>query len=125
MGYASGIFGIFDRQKQKVSVATDYDAVDEGDKIHRTRMKVEQLLEKWGKQCWRSMMITHCDFLCPSACSYLVLIEDSGELLSMVSLRAIRWVKAHVKENNKQKVSTKVQSEEFNCLNALTTAVKN
>ena len=33
-------------------------------------------------------------------------------------------MKAHVKENNKRKVSIEGELREFNCLNALTTAVK-
>ena len=35
IGYASGIFSDFERQKQKESTATDYNAVDKSDEIHR------------------------------------------------------------------------------------------
>ena len=37
MGYASGNFSDFERQKQKGSTATGYNAVDEIDEIHRVR----------------------------------------------------------------------------------------
>ena len=64
MGYASGNFSSFERQKQKGSTATDYSAVDENDKIHRVMMKVEPLLEVSGKRNWRSIMLTHDEFTC-------------------------------------------------------------
>ena len=48
MGYASGNFSDFERQKQKRSTATDYNVVDENDEIHRVMMKVEPLLEALG-----------------------------------------------------------------------------
>ena len=41
MGYASGNFSDFKRQKQKGSRVTEYNAVDEIDEIHRMMMKVE------------------------------------------------------------------------------------
>ena len=39
-GNASGNFSDFERQKQKGSTATDYNAVDENDEIHRMMMEV-------------------------------------------------------------------------------------
>ena len=45
MGYASGNFSDFERQKQKGSTVTDYKAVDENDEVHRVMMEVEPLLE--------------------------------------------------------------------------------
>ena len=45
MGYASGNFSDFERQKQKGSTVTDYNAVDENDELHRVMMEVEPLLE--------------------------------------------------------------------------------
>ena len=56
MGYASGIFSNFERQKQKGSTATDYNAVDENDKIHRVMMEASE------KRNWRSIMLTHDEF---------------------------------------------------------------
>ena len=54
-------------------------------------MEVEPLLEASGKRYWRSIMLTHDEFSChcsPQTWSYpgrsnLVLIWDSGEVLSM------------------------------------------
>ena len=54
-------------------------------------MEVEPLLEASGKRNWRSIMLTHDEFLCHCLLqnwwyperSNLVLIGDSGELLSM------------------------------------------
>ena len=40
MRYASGNFSDFERQKQRGSTATDYNAVDENDEIHRVMMEV-------------------------------------------------------------------------------------
>ena len=40
MGYASGNFRDFERHKQRRSTATDYDAVDKNDEMHRVMMKV-------------------------------------------------------------------------------------
>ena len=56
MGYASGNISDFERQKQKESTVTDYNAVDENDEIHRVMMEVEPLLEASGKRNWRSIM---------------------------------------------------------------------
>ena len=64
MGYASGNFGDFERQKQKGSTTTDYNAVDENDEVHRMMMEVEPLLEASGKRNWRSIMSTHDEFPC-------------------------------------------------------------
>ena len=123
MGYASGIFSNFERQKQKGSTATDYNAVDENDKIHRVMMEASE------KRNWRSIMLTHDEFTwhCflqtwwyPGR-SNLVLIWDSGELLSMGLpdpsqpitivvvgvMLAIRWLEAHVKENIRQETPTR------------------
>ena len=62
MGYASGNFSDFERQKQKGSTVTDYNAVDENDEVHRAMMEVEPLLEASGKRNWRSIMSTHDEF---------------------------------------------------------------
>ena len=91
MGYASGNFSDFERHKQRGSTVTDYNAVDENDEIDRVIMEVEPLLEASGKRNWRSIMLTHDDFPCHCllqswgypGCSNLVMICDSGELLSM------------------------------------------
>ena len=56
MGYASGNFSNFERQKQKGSTVTDYNAVDENDEVHRVMMEVEPLLEACGKRKRRSIM---------------------------------------------------------------------
>ena len=90
MGYASGNFSDFERQKQKGSTVTEYNAVDENDEVHRVMMEVEALLEASGKRNWRSIMSTHDEF--PYHCllqtwwypgrSNLVLIWGCGELLS-------------------------------------------
>ena len=64
MGYASGNFSDFERQKQKGSTVTDYNAVDENDEVHRVMMEVELLLEASGKRNWRSIMSTHDEFPC-------------------------------------------------------------
>ena len=91
MGYVSGNFGDFERQKQRGSTVTDYNTGDENDEVHRVMMEVEPLLEALGKRNWRSIMLTHDEFPChclwqtwwyPER-SNLVLIWDSGELLSM------------------------------------------
>ena len=47
MGYASGNFSYFDRQKQKGSTVTNYKAVDENYEVHRVMMEVEPLLKIW------------------------------------------------------------------------------
>ena len=51
MGYVSGNFSDFERQKQRGSTVTDYNTVDENDEndeIHRVMMEVEPLLEASG-----------------------------------------------------------------------------
>ena len=138
MGYTSGIFSDFERQKQKGSTVTDYNAVDENDEVHRVIMEVEPLLEASGKRNWRSIMSTHDEFPCHCLLqtwwypgrSKLVLILDCGELLSMglpdspqpISIvivgimMAIRCLEAHIKENNRQKAPTKEQLQELDCL---------
>ena len=101
-------------------------------------MEVEPLLEASGKRNWRSILSTHDEFSCHcllQTCwhpgrSNLVLIWDCRELLSMglpdssqlitiVIVRVmmvIRWVEAHVKENNRQEAPTKEQFQELDCL---------
>ena len=64
MGYASGKFSDFERQKQKGSTVTNYNAVDENDEVHRVMMEVEPLLEASGKRNWSSIMSTHDEFPC-------------------------------------------------------------
>ena len=127
-GYVSGNFSDFERQKQRGSTVTDYNAVDENDEVHRVMMEVEPLLEASGKRNWRSIMLTHDEFPCDCLLqtwwypgrNNLVLIWDSGELISMGLpdssrpitvvivgvLMAIRWLEAHVKENNRQEAPT-------------------
>ena len=128
MGYASGNFRDFERQKLKGSTVTDYNAVDENDEVHRVMKEVEPLLEAPGKRNWRSIMSTHDEFPCHCLLqtwwypgrSNLVLIWDCGELLSMglpdssrpitivivVVMMLIRWLEAHVKDNNRQEAPT-------------------
>ena len=65
MGYASGNFSDFERQKQKGSTVADYNAVDENDEVHRVMMEVEPLLGASRKRIWRSIMSTHDEFPCP------------------------------------------------------------
>ena len=119
MGYVSGNFGDFERQKERGSTVTDYNTVDENDEVHRVIMEVKPLLEASGKRNWRSIKLTHDEFHChwwyPGR-SNLVLIWDSGELLSMGLpdssrpitrvivgvMMAIRWLEAHVRESNRQ-----------------------
>ena len=85
--------------------------------------------------------MTHDEFPChcllqilwyPGRCN-LVLIWDCGELLSMGLpdssqaitivivgiMMAIRWLDAHVKENNRQETPAKDQLQELNCLKNL------
>ena len=50
MGYVSGNFSDFERQKQRGSTVTDYNTVDENDEVHRVMMEVEPLLEASGKR---------------------------------------------------------------------------
>ena len=64
MRYASWNLSDFERQKQKGSTATDYNAVDENDEVHRLMMEVEPLLEASGKRNWRSIILTHDEFPC-------------------------------------------------------------
>ena len=128
-GYVSGNFSDFERQKQKGSTVTDNNAVDENDEVHRVMIEVGALLEASGKRNWRSIMSTHDEFLChcllQTWCylgrSNLVFIWNCGELLFMVLpdssqplmimivgvMMAIRWLEAHVKENNRQEGPTR------------------
>ena len=123
MGYASASFSDFERRKQKGSTVTDYNAVDDNDEVHRVMMEVDTLLEASGKRNRRSIMSTHDEFPCHCLLetwwypgrSNLVLIWDCGELLSMGLpdsshpitivivgvMMAIRWLEAHVRENNR------------------------
>ena len=141
MGYVSGNFSDFERQKQRGSTVTDYNTVDENDKVHRVMMEVEPLLEALGKRNWRSIMLTHDKFPCHCLLqtwwyperSNMVLICDSGELLSMGLpdssrpitmvivgvMMAIRWLEAHVKENNRQEATTREQLQKVECLKDL------
>ena len=64
MGYVSGYFNDFERQKQRGSTVTDYNAVDENDEVHRVMMEGEPLLEASVKRNWRSIMSTHDEFRC-------------------------------------------------------------
>ena len=100
MGYASGNFSDFERQKQKGSTVTDYDAVDENNEVHRVMMEVKPLLEASEKRNWRNIKSTHDEFPCHCLLqtwwypgySNLVLIWDCGELLSM---GLTRFITAH------------------------------
>ena len=141
MGHVSGNFSDFERQKQRGSTVTDYNTVDKNDEVHRVMMEVEPLLKAWGERTWRSIMLTHDEFPCHCLLqtwwyperSNLVLIWDSGELLSMGLpdssrpitiviagvMMAIRWLEAHVKENNTQEVPTREQLQKLDCLKDL------
>ena len=141
MGYVSGNFSDFERQKQRESTVTDYNTVDENDEVHRVIMEREPLLEASGKRNWRSIMLTHDEFPCHCLLqtwwyperSNLVLIWDSGELLSMglpdssrpitivivEVMMAIRWLEAHVRENNRQEAPTREQLQKLDCLKDL------
>ena len=141
MGYASGNFSDFERQKQKGSTLTDYNAVDANNEVHRVMMELEPLLETLGKRNWRSFMSTHNEFSCHCLLqtwwypgrSNLVLISNCRELLSMglpdssqpitivivEVMMAIRWLEAHVKENIRQEAPTKKQLQELDCLKDL------
>ena len=141
MGYASGNFSDFERQKQKGSTVTDYNAVDENDEVRRVMMEVEPLLEASGKRNCRSIMSTHDEIPCHCLLqtwwypgrSNQVLIWDCGELLTMVLpdssqpitivivgvMMAIRWLEAHVKENKRQETPTREQLQELKCLKDL------
>ena len=137
MGYVSGNFSDFERQKQRGSTFTGYSTVDEKDEVHRVMMKVDPLLEFSGERNWRSIMLTHDEFACHCLLqtwwyperSNLVLIWDSGELLSMGLpdssrpitivivgvMMAIRWLKAQVKENNRHEAPTREQLQKLDC----------
>ena len=141
MGYVSGNFSDFERQKQRGSTVTDYNTVDENDEVHRVMMEVEPLLEASGKRNWRSIMLTHDEF--PYHCllqtwwypkrSNLVLIWNSRELFSMGLpdssrpitivivgvMMAIMWLEAHVRENNRQEAPTRDQLQKLDCLKYL------
>ena len=67
MGYATGNFSVFERQKQKGSTATDYNAEDDSDKNRRVMMEVETLGVALGKRNWRRIILTHDDFPCHCA----------------------------------------------------------
>ena len=136
-----GYFSDFERQKQKGSTVTDYNAVDENDEFHRVMIEVEPLLEASGKRNWWSIKSTYDEFPCHCLLqtwwypgrSSLVLIWDCGELLSMGLpdssqpitivivgvMMAIRWLEAHVKENNRQETRMKDQLQELHCLKDL------
>ena len=141
IGYKSGNFSDFERQKQRGSTVTDYNTVDKNDEVHRVMMEVEPLLEASGKRIWRSIMLTHDEFPChclvqtwwyPERIN-LVLIWDSGELLSMGLpdssrpitivivgvMMAIRWLEAHMRENNRQEAPTREQLQKLDCLKDL------
>ena len=128
--------------KKDETIFAAYDnAVDENDEIHRVMMEVEPLLEASGKRNWRSIMLTHDEFPCHCLLqtwwypkrSNLVLIWDSGELLSMGLpdssqpitivivgvMMAIRWLEAHVRENNRQEAPTREQLQKLDCLKDL------
>ena len=129
IGYAGGNFIDFERKRPKKSAATEYNAVDKKDEIHRVMMETEPLLEASRHRTCRSIMLTHDEFLCHRllktwwypARSNLVLIWYAGELFSMVLLDSsqkitiilvgvmmpIRWLKAHAGENNRQEAPTK------------------
>ena len=64
MGYDSGNFSDFERQKQKASTAIDNNAADDSEEIHRVMMDVEPLLGASGKRNWRSIISAHYDFPC-------------------------------------------------------------
>ena len=91
MEYASGNFSDFERPKLRGSTATDYNAVDVNDEIHRVMIEKEPLLEASGKRNWRRIVSTHYEFPCHSLLqtwwytgrSNVVLIWVSGELLSV------------------------------------------
>ena len=104
-------------------------------------MELEPLLEASGKRSWWSIMSTHDEFPCHCLLktwwypgrTNLVLIWDCGELLSMGLpdssqpvtkvilgvIMAIRWLEAHVRENNRQETTTKEQLQDLDCLKDL------
>ena len=86
MGYVSGNFSDFERQKQRGSTVTDYNTVDENDEVHRVMMEVEPFWKLRENAIWRSIMLTHDEFHCHCLLqtswypelSNLVMIWDSG-----------------------------------------------
>ena len=62
--YVSGNFSDIERQNEKGSIVTVYNAVDENDEVHRVMMEVKPLLEASGKRNWRSIMSTNDEFPC-------------------------------------------------------------
>ena len=85
MGYASGNFSDFERHKQRGSTSAEYNVVDENDEIHRIMMEVEPLLEALGKRNWRSIMLTHDEFMCHCLLqTWWYIGQKPGELLTMV-----------------------------------------
>ena len=104
-------------------------------------MDVEPLLEASEKQNWRSIKLTHDEFLCHCLLqtwwypgrSNLVLIWDCGELLSMSLpdssrpitivivgvMMTIQWLEALVKKNNRQEAPTREQLQKLDCLKDL------
>ena len=64
MKYAGRNFSDFERQKLRGSAATDNNAVDKSEKIHRVMMGMKQLLEALGRRNWRSIMLMHDEFPC-------------------------------------------------------------
>ena len=140
MGYVSGNFTDFER-KNRGSTVTVYNTVDKNAEVHRVMMEVIPLLEASGKRNWRSIMLTHFEFPCHCLLQTwwypgrgnLVLIWDCGELLFMglpdssrpitivilVVIMTIRWLEAHVKENNRQEAPTREQLQKLDCLKDL------
>ena len=100
-------------------------------------MVVEPLLDASEKHNWRSITSPHDEFPCHCLLqtwwypgrSNLVLIWDCGELLSMGLpdlsqpitivmvgvMMAIRWLEAHVGENNRQETPKNEQLQELDC----------
>ena len=70
MGYVSGNFSDFERQKQRGSSVTDYNTVDENDEDHRVMMEVEPLLEASEKRNWKSIMLTMMSFPAIACCKH-------------------------------------------------------
>ena len=70
MGYVSGNFSDFERQKQRRSTVTDYNTVDENDEVHRVMMEVEPLLEASGKRNWRSIVLHMMSFPTIACCKH-------------------------------------------------------
>ena len=134
VGYVSGNFSDFEKQKQRGSTVTDYNAVDENDEIHRVMMEVEPLLDASGKRNWRSIMLTHDEFPChcllqtwwyPKRSNLVLLsmgLPDSSQPITIVIvgvMMAIRWLEAHVRENNRQEAPTREQLQKLDCLKDL------